>query len=336
AAAGAALRRFGAASPLRLGLDDPGRHTAQTADLVGRLGTACVVPFRVDGGVDAATLATRAREALAESTRAPVPLAVLADLRPDTWGAEPLLPVGLDTVTLPAPRLGGGPARIRLMPSPVPMYDLELILTTDGNGSAELLAEYDPDLFDHGTIDALTALVTHFLDPAVHAASPLPGSPVVSPAPDGGEGFGGADVFAGWVDRPPDDVVVGTARGGTTAARVAAEVRATRQALAEAGARAGDAVVLHADDSAGSVAALLGALGFGVDVSVRCAEDPPSWSDAVEEAARARYDLFPNGTVVARAAGSGVVAADDGAAAGREPGALLVGLRAHPFARVLR
>ncbi|MYS81151.1 phosphopantetheine-binding protein [Embleya scabrispora] len=416
AAVGAALRRFGAASPLRLGLDDPGRHTPQTANLVGRLGTAGVLALPIVGGVDAASLTTRAREAVAASVREPLPIAALADAPPPTWGAEPLLPVGLDAVSLPAPRLGGGQARIRLMPSPVPMYDLELVLAGDASGAAELLAEYDPDLFDRSTVDALTALVAHFLDPAASTtwepapggeadraagavappaaagtaeptagavAEPAPGDTadptagaVAEPAshavadPDAGvvtrpapgavadpatgaepppradvtpatatarEGaFGRVDVFAGWAGRAPDDVVIRAPGGPLTGARVAAAVRGFREALAGAGVRVGDAVVLHADDSAACAVALPAALGFGADVLVRCAEDPPTWSDRVAGAAHARFELFPDGTITEIATADRKPPTASARRPEDTPGALLVGLRAYPSPRVLR
>ncbi|MET7297364.1 phosphopantetheine-binding protein [Embleya sp. NPDC005575] len=384
AAVGAALRRFGASSPLRLGLDDPGRHTPQTADLVGRLGTAGVLALPIDGGVDAASLTPRAREAVAASVREPLPIAALADASPPTWGAEPLLPVGLDAVSLPVPQLGGGPARIRLMPSPVPMYDLELVLAGDASGSAELLAEYDPDLFDRSTVDALTALVAHFLTPAASATwEPAPGAvaepaagaaaepaseavadpatgAVAHPAPgtvaDPATGtasppradvvpatataregtFGGVDVLAGWADRSPDDVVISAPGGAMTGARVVAAVRGFREALAEAGVRVGDTVVLHADDSAAGAVALPAALGFGADVLVRRAEDPPTWSDRVADAAHARFELFPDGIVTEIAPARREPRTAFARLPEGTPGALLVGLRAYPSPRVLR
>ncbi|MFI6579536.1 phosphopantetheine-binding protein [Embleya sp. NPDC050493] len=370
AAVGAALRRFGASSPLRLGLDDPGRHTPQTEHLVGRLGTAGVLALRIDGGVDAASLTDRAREAVAASGSDPLPIAALADLQPPTWGAEPLLPVGLEAVSLPAPRVAGGPARIRLLPSPVPMYDLELVLTGDPSGAAELLAEYDPDLFDRSTVDALTALVAHFLDSAAStdreqapgagtqpaagvASSPRAGalpppparagaSPATAPhadatpaTPRDGD-FGSVDALAGWAARSPDDVVISAPRGTMTAACAAAAVRTMREALAEAGVRVGDAVVLRADDSAAGAVALPAALGFGADVLVRCAADPPAWSERVAHAAHARFELFPDGTITP------IPTADDQPRTastrppGDAPGALLVGLRAYPSPRVVR
>ncbi|MGW9210559.1 phosphopantetheine-binding protein [Embleya sp. NPDC055664] len=340
AAVGAALRRFGAASPLRLGLDDPGRHTPQTAELVGRLGTVGVLPLRIDGGVDAAALTPRAREAIAACERAPLPLAALADLRPQTWEAEPLLPVGLDTVSLPVPHPGDGPARIRLLPSPVPMYGLEFVLAVDGDES-ELLTEYDPDLFDPTTIDALATLVAHFLDPA---ASGTP-TPLTAPAIPRERALGDTGLLTGWAARPTDDVLITTRRGELAGARVVAAVRAIRAALAEAGARDGDTVVLAADDSADSAAALLGALDFGADVLVRNADDPAAWSDAVATAAHARFELLPDGTVdhVAQRPESAPCArtaeastGDDADAPHDPPGALLVGLRARPTPRVLR
>lgn len=342
AAVGAALRGFGAASPLRLGWHDPGRHTPQAAELVGRLDTVGVLPLRIDGGVDAAALTTRAREAIAACERAPLPLAALADLRPQTWEAEPLLPVGLDTVSLPVPHPGDGTARIRLLPSPVPMYGLEFVLAV-GGGESELLAEYDPDLFDPTTIDALTTLVAHFLDPTARG---IPTSLAAPPIPRE-RALGDTGLLTGWTARPADDVLVTAPRGELTGARVVAAVRAIHTALTEAGARYGDTVVIAADESADSAAALLGALAFGADVLVRNAEDPAAWSDAVATAAHARFELLPDGTVdhvaerpesapCARSAKTSTGDDDAADAPHDPPGALLVGLRARPTPRVLR
>ncbi|GGO94200.1 phosphopantetheine-binding protein [Wenjunlia tyrosinilytica] len=326
AAAGTVLRRLGATSPLRVGLRESGRHTEPTRALIGQLSTTAAVAFDIASGTDATALLGRAEKAVAGLADESFPIAGLPELGQRAPGAEPFLPMGLDAVVLEPPGIGGGGSRVRLLQSPVPTFDVELVLVesrTAGGSSRELTAQYRPHLFDDATIDALLTATGRVL--TGHGSDPLPTArPASRELPSYGDGM------AAWGDRAPRDTVVLGSRAGRSAADTTAHMERVRDALRTAGAGAGTVVVLTADGTADTVGALLAALAAGVDVLVHDPRDPLTWTETVEEGARPHLRLRPNGEVTALAPIAATGEGDDDA------GALLVGLRARPRPRLLR
>lgn len=318
AAVGAALRRFGASAPLRVGVPDGARGDAATEGLLGPLTAASALALDVRGGVTARELRERAARAWEEAARDPLPLAAVAELDTSALGPESLLPVGVDVVTLPALALGGATAVPELLASPVAAHDLELILA-EGPSGAELLAEYRPELFGPATVTALLDAVAALLaDPAAPlgppAAATAPPVPEQPPA-RAGEGARGSSVLT------PDETV--------SAAASEARHSLVRQALRAAGATPGARVAVHAPAGAMSPATVLAALDAGCDVLVTGTGEPAPRREAWERHAGVEFTVSADGSVYR--------ARETATALRRDPGgALLVGLRAYGRPRVLR
>jgi amino acid adenylation domain-containing protein len=190
---------------------------------------------------------------------------------------------------------------LRPIPGPFSMYDLALT-AAPGPGGIELELEYSTDLLDPALAAGLGAALVDILEYVTGSPlAPIGEAPLVSAAGEaalraawrGAElatAGGGTclDLFLAQADRAPDALALLDGQGGSRSyAALAHDARASASALAAAGVRPGDIVLLALDRSAAQVAAVLGAWAAGAGYAPVSPDDPPARIASVGRQTRA-------------------------------------------------
>jgi hypothetical protein len=166
------LHRFGAGEVVRLGVCHDGRTEPAAREMIGQLLLSTVGVFRVTGADTLADLTSLAREGLTTARAEPVPLHRLLDeLDPGALPEDPLLPVGIQVVSVPELTVDGQPVRLRLLPSDVPFHAVELTFMVGCD--VRVLCEYD-----RGAVSE--PVVTRMLDALDSIAGASPDIPLAS------------------------------------------------------------------------------------------------------------------------------------------------------------
>jgi amino acid adenylation domain-containing protein len=273
------LRRWSGQADVLVGAPVAGRPRPELEELIGLFINSLI--FRINSGdmLDFdPVLAEVRRVALTAQAHQSLPFERLVrSLQPDrTLSRAPLFQVLFNLTDIPAVEFDAGPAQWRLGPlldHGVSNFDLSLSIGRHPDG-ALLIFEYDRDLFEPASVDAMADAFEQILASALRAPSAPPRclsaageaallarNPAPSPRPD----FEPVHVaFARHAaDRPGSPALVDAEGRAWSYGELDARARAVAAALQRAGVGPGGRVGLSLESRADLMAALLGVLRAG-------------------------------------------------------------------------